>query len=289
MNSEAYRSRRSVLYMPGANERAMEKARQLPADAVIFDLEDAVAPEAKVDARSKAVTAATAGGYGSREVVIRVNAAGTPWVDADLKAAATSGCDAVLLPKVECASTIKAALRILDVAGAPEDLPVWIMTETPRGVLDLDSIIGDQPRLQAIVMGTSDLARDLRVSPLGDRPGLLQALSHSILAARAHGIDIIDGVHLALDDPEGFRRACEQGRELGFDGKSLIHPRQIEAANDVFGVSDAEAELAREIVTAWESARAEERGVTVVRGQLIEQLHVDDARRVLALHEATRI
>jgi citrate lyase subunit beta/citryl-CoA lyase len=289
MNSEPYRTRRSVLYMPGANARAMDKARQLAADALIFDLEDAVAPEAKNEARDQVLAALGAGGYGNREVVVRVNALDTPWADEDLKAAARSGCSAVLLPKVECASTISGALRVLEVAGAPADLPVWIMTETPRGVLNLDSIISEQPRLQAIVMGTSDLARDLRISAMGKRTGLLHALSHSVLVARAHGIDIIDGVHLALDDPEGYRLACEQGRELGFDGKSLIHPRQIETANEIFGVSDEAAELAREIVTAWESARAEERGITVVRGQLIEQLHVDDARRILALHKATRI
>ena len=289
MNSATYRPRRSVLYMPGANERAMKKARDLSADAVIFDLEDGVAPEAKVDARGKVLAALADGGYGHREVVIRVNALGTAWAEDDLRTAANSGCDAVLLPKVESAHTISEALIILDGAGAPADLPLWIMTETPRGVLNLDTLVTNQPRLRVIVMGTSDLARDLRVSPLGERTGLLHSLSQSVLVARAHGIDIIDGVHLALDDPDGYRLACEQGRELGFDGKSLIHPRQIETANEVFGVSEAAAELAREIVTAWASAHAEARGVTVVRGQLIEQLHVDDARRVLALHEATRI
>lgn len=288
MTATTFRPRRSVLYMPGSNQRALDKARELPADAVIFDLEDAVAPEAKADARRLAVAAVTAGGYGRREVAVRVNGADTPWWDDDLQAVARSGAAAVVLPKVESRSTIQGALRILANAGAPPELGIWIMTETPAGVLGLEDIIADQPRLRAIIMGTSDLARDLRVSPLGDRFGLLHSLGHCVLAARSAGVDIIDGVHLALDDTEGYRLACEQGRALGFDGKSLIHPRQIADANTVFGVSDEEVELAREIASAWDQARAEERGVTVVRGQLIEQLHVDDAHRVIELYEATR-
>jgi citrate lyase subunit beta/citryl-CoA lyase len=266
----------------------MEKARDLPADALIFDLEDAVAPEAKAAARDNVVAASHKGTYGKRELVIRVNGASTPWGNDDLKAVAHSAAAAVLLPKVEHAETVHNAIHVLEGAGAPADLGIWIMAETPRGVLNLDPILAGQPRLQAVVMGTSDLARDLRVSPLGERLGLIHALSHCVLAARARSVDIIDGVHLALDDTEGFRRACKQGRELGFDGKSLIHPRQIEIANACFGVTDEEVELAREIVTAWQIARTEKRGVTVVRGQLVEQLHVDDAHRVIALHEATR-
>lgn len=288
MPKQSFRPRRSVLYMPGNNARAMEKAQELAADVVIFDLEDAVAPEAKEEARRLAAAAAATGSYGAREVVIRVNGMTTPWSDDDLRAAAGSGVDAVLLPKVESRDAISGAARILDRAGAPATLGIWIMTETPAGVLGLEDIIRDQPRLRAVVMGTSDLARDLRVSPLGERPGLLAALGHSVLAARAHGVDIIDGVYLALDDADGYRRACEQGRALGFDGKSLIHPRQIAGANESFGVSEAEADRAREIVAAWDRARADGLGLTVVQGQLIEQLHVDDARRVIALHEATR-
>jgi len=287
MTARQFRPRRSVLYMPGSNTRAMEKARNLKADALVFDLEDAVAPETKVEARGLAAAAVRAGGYGDREVAIRVNGADTPWWDEDLQAVAASGADAVVLPKVEQAATIQGALRILDTAGAPDTLQVWIMTETPAGVLGLADIIADQPRLGLIIMGTSDLARDLRVSPLGDRLGLLHSLSHSVLAARAAGIDIIDGVHLALDDTGGYRLACEQGRELGYDGKSLIHPKQIADANEVYGVSEDEVERAREIAAAWEQARADERGLTVVRGQLIEQLHVDDAHRVIALYQMT--
>ncbi len=288
MNSKRHRARRSVLYMPGANARAMEKARSLPADALVFDLEDAVAPESKAVARELAVTAASAGGYGRREVAIRVNGLDTEWAADDVRAVATSGADAIVLPKVDDPATVHTAQQLLSAAGAPQGMQIWIMIETPRGVLDIERILAAHPNLGAIVMGTSDLARDLRVSPLGRRTGLLHALSHCVLAARAHGIDIIDGVHLALDDTEGYRLACEQGRELGFDGKSLIHPRQIDVANACFGVSAEQATRAQEIITAWEQARAAGHGLTVVRGQLIEQLHVDDARRVAALYEATK-
>lgn len=288
MTAASIRPRRSVLYMPGANTRALEKARELPADAVIFDLEDAVAPEAKSAARNNIVAALDQGGYGNREVVVRVNGLDTAWAEDDLRAVAGSSANAVLLPKVESPAAVQRAHELLRLAGAPDTMAIWIMTETPRGVLDLEPILAAQPAVQVVVMGTSDLARDLRVSPLGRRPGLLHALGQSVITARAYGVDIIDGVHLALDDTEGFQLACEQGRELGFDGKSLIHPRQIAIANACFGVTDAAAELAREIVTAWQAARADERGLTVVRGQLIEQLHVDDAQRVIALYEATR-
>lgn len=282
-----FRPRRSVLYMPGSNARALEKARELPADCLIFDLEDAVAPEAKESARDQVVAAIKAGGYGHREIIIRVNGLDTVWAQDDLRAAATAGADAVLLPKVESTTTITEAAAWLDDAGAPTDLPIWIMTETPRGVLDLDSIVAGQSRLQVIVMGTSDLARQMRITSDGDRTGLMYALGSCLLTARARGIDIIDGVHLALDDAEGLRIACQQGRELGFDGKSLIHPRQIAIANEHFGVSTAEAANARKIVAAWQAARKEGLGITVVDGRLVEQLHVEEAERVLAIIKAT--
>jgi len=283
-----FHPRRSVLYMPGSNGRALAKARELPADCLIMDLEDAVAPEAKAAARAEIAAALQTGGYGAREVVIRVNAANSPWVDEDLAMVARSRASAVLLPKVESAATIGQALHKLSAAGAPADLPVWIMIETPRGVLDLDQILRGQPRVAVVVMGTSDLAKDLRLPPGVGRTGLLHALGHCALAARAHGVDIIDGVHLALDDETGFQIACQLGRDQGFDGKSLIHPRQIAIANECFGVTAAEAEAAREIVAAWQAARSSGRGITVVRGQLIEQLHVDEAERLLALYSATQ-
>jgi len=286
MNSKI-RPRRSVLYMPGSNTRALEKARELAADCVILDLEDAVAPEAKATARVQVAAALRAGGYGHREKIVRINGLDSPWGETDLRALAKVGADAILLPKVESANTIKKASHILSDAGAPAGLAIWIMAETPRGVLDLDSIVANQPRLEVIVMGTSDLAKDLRLPPNGGRAGLSHALGHCILTARAHGLDIIDGVHLALDDPDGFLDACLQGRGLGFDGKSLIHPRQIPAANECFGISAAEIANAREIVSAWNLARQENSGITVVRGKLIEQLHVDAAERALALYAAT--
>jgi citrate lyase subunit beta/citryl-CoA lyase len=278
------RPRRSVLYMPGSNGRALAKARELPADCLIMDLEDSVAPEAKAAARAEIAAALQAGGYGRRQVVIRVNAPDSPWGADDLAMVARSGAAAVLLPKVETAATVDRALQLLSAAGAPTDLPIWIMAETPRGVLDLDRILTNQPRVAVVVMGTSDLAKALR---LPADSGLAHALGQCVLAARAHAVDIIDGVHLALDDETGFRVACQQGRGLGFDGKSLIHPRQIAVANECFGITAAAAKAAREIVAAWQVARNSGHGITVLNGQLIEQLHVDEAERILALHAAT--
>jgi citrate lyase subunit beta/citryl-CoA lyase len=283
-----FRPRRSVLYMSGSNTRALEKARDLPADCLIFDLEDAVAPEAKDTARSQVTATIRAGGYGQREIIIRTNAVETEWFTSDAAAVAASSVDAILLPKVESPAAIKEAIRQLSKAGAAADLPIWIMAETPRGVLDLDDIIAAEPRIRVIVMGTSDLAKEMRIQPSTDRTGLIHALGHCILTARAHGLDIIDGVQLALDDPDGLLAACQQGRDLGFDGKSLIHPRQIAPANEIFGISDAEAATAREIVHAWELARNEGQGITVLNGRLIEQLHVDEAERILAIHSATK-
>jgi citrate lyase subunit beta/citryl-CoA lyase len=286
MSSEI-RPRRSVLYMPGSNTRALEKARKLAADCIILDLEDAVAPEAKETARNQVHAALQMGGYGLRETVVRINGMNTPWGTDDLQMMATAGADAILIPKIESAATIEQAIHILDDAGAPAAMKLWVMAETPRGVIDLDNIVRNQPRLDVIVMGTSDLAKEMRLPKTGDRIGLSHALGHCLLTARAHGLDIIDGVHLTLDDSDGLLDACLQGRNLGFDGKSLIHPRQIPAANECFGISEAEAANAREIVNAWEAARKENKGITVVRGQLIEQLHVDAAERILAIFAAT--
>jgi citrate lyase subunit beta/citryl-CoA lyase len=273
--------------MPGSNARALEKARELPADCLIFDLEDAVAPEAKDAARSQVEATLRAGGYGRSELIVRSNGVDTEWFAADVAAVAACRPDAILLPKVESAAAVKEAGRQLANAGAPADLPVWIMTETPRGVLDLDRILAEHANIQVIVMGTSDLAMEMRIRPSADRAGLMHALGHCVLTARARGLDIIDGVHLALDDADGLRTACQQGRDLGFDGKSLIHPRQIAPANELFGVSEAEAANAREIVQAWETARNEGHGITVLNGHLIEQLHVDEAERLLAIYAAT--
>jgi citrate lyase subunit beta/citryl-CoA lyase len=280
------RPRRSVLYMPGANPRALDKARTLPADGLIFDLEDAVAPDAKVAARAQVCDAVRAGGYGAREIVIRVNGLATAWGHADLTAAATAGADAALIPKVESADMVREALAVLDEAGAPKDLPLWCMIETARGVLRAEAIADASPRVGCLVMGTSDLAKELGAAHTPLRLPMLTALGHCLLAARACGCAILDGVHLDLLDDEGLVAVCRQGAELGFDGKTLIHPKQIEAANLAFAPSERELALARRIIEAHREATREGKGVVVVDGRLIEQLHVDQAQRRVQLAEA---
>lgn len=280
------RPRRSVLYVPGANARALEKARSLPADAMIFDLEDAVAPEAKESARATIAAAFASGGYAPRELILRVNGLDTAWGRADLAAAATLPVDAVLLPKVESADRVRASLALLDAAGARPDLAVWCMVETPQGVLAAADIAGSSPRIGALVMGTSDLITDLHALPVRDRLPLVTALGLVLLAARAHGLAALDGVHLDLADADGFAAACRQGREFGFDGKTLIHPNQIAAANAAFAPSADEIERAGRIVAAHAEAKRAGKGVTTLDGRLIEALHAAEARRTLALAEA---
>jgi citrate lyase subunit beta/citryl-CoA lyase len=276
--------RRSVLYVPGNNARALEKARTLAADALILDLEDAVSPAAKAAARQAACAAA--GTYAGREAVIRVNGLDTPWGADDLIGAAVSGADAVLLPKIDDAQGLQAAARLLRQSSAPKDLALWVMAETPAAILNIAEITRADPALAVIVMGTSDLGKALRLPPDPLRSGLQAALGGCLLAARAAGLDILDGVFGELDNEAGFKEACLQGKALGFDGKTLIHPRQIAAANDIFGVSEAELTRAGRIVTAWEKAAADGQGIAVVDGQMIESLHVEEARRLLALHAA---
>jgi citrate lyase subunit beta/citryl-CoA lyase len=272
-----------VIYMPGANARALEKAKSLAADGLIFDLEDAVAPDAKADARGRVRDALRAGGYGARETVIRVNGLATPWGHADLAMAAGAGADAVLIPKVESADMVRQALAVLGEA-AP-DLPLWCMGETPRGVLRAEEI-ASAPRGGCRGMGTSDLARELQASHTAARLPMLGALGHCRLAARACGCAVLDGVHLDLQDAEGFRAVCRQGAELGFDGKTLIHPQQIEAANEAFAPSAAELAQARRIIEAHREAVRAGTGVVVVDGRLIEQLHVEQARQRVELAQA---
>ncbi len=282
---EAVRPRRSVLYVPGSNARALEKAAALPVDAVVLDLEDAVAPAAKDEARAT-VLAAVARGFGHREVALRVNVAGTPWAADDLAAAARSGADAVVLPKVEGAPAVREAERALAAAGAPPGLRLWCMIETPRGVLSVAEIAGASPRLACLVAGTSDLVKELRARHTPGRAEVLPSLSLVLLAARAHGLAALDGVHLDLSDDAGFEASCRQGRDLGFDGKTLIHPRTVEAANRIFSPSDEELAAARRIIQAHAEAEAAGKGVVVVDGRLVESLHVEEARRVVALAEA---
>ena len=280
------RPRRSVLYMPGANARALDKARSLPADALILDLEDAVAPDAKDLARRQVMEAVAQGGYGWREIVVRMNGLDTPWGLDDLNAIATSGAAAILVPKVETARQVHEVEALLDKAGASKDLAIWCMMETPKAVLNALEISGATPRLTTIVMGTSDLTKDLHARHTALRLPMLTALGLSLLEARAYNLTILDGVYLDLQDADGFRAACVQGLELGFDGKTLIHPSQVEPCNEVFAPSPAEVDTARRIIIAFREAEAAGKGVVVVDGKLVENLPVVGAERMVALADA---
>jgi citrate lyase subunit beta/citryl-CoA lyase len=281
------RPRRSVLYMPGSNVRAQEKAKNLPVDGVILDLEDATAPDRKAEARDIIrETLARRGEFGGRELIVRVNGLDTPWGYEDLVAMADAGADAILLPKVDSADAVRRAVAVLEAHGAPDSLAIWCMLETARGVLHAEEIAGAHPRVACFVMGTSDLARELNCAHTPLRLPMLTSLGLCLLAARAAGLAILDGVYLDLEDSEGFEASCVQGRELGFDGKTLIHPKQIEAANRAFAPSEDDVARARKIIEAWNAAKAEGKGVVVVDGRLVENLHVVMAERTLALHEA---
>jgi citrate lyase beta subunit len=286
--SQTVRPRRSVLYMPGANTRALEKARTLPADALIFDLEDAVAPEAKEAARTNVVLAAESKAYGKREIAIRCNGLGTPWGEADIEAIAKSGADAILVPKVESATQVTHVVSLLDTAGAPTDMAVWAMMETPKGILRAEEIAAAHPRLGLFVMGTNDLVKDMRARHTPMRLPMITALGIGMLAARAHGLAILDGVYNDIQDTAGFRAVCQQGLEMGFDGKTLIHPSQVEPCNEIFAPSAAELETAGKIVAAFKAAQAEGKGVVTVDGRMIENLHVEQAERALALASAIK-
>ena len=282
----AIRPRRSILYMPGSNARALEKARGLPADGFIFDLEDAVAPDAKELAREQVCAAAQSGAYGGRELVIRANGLDTPWGRDDLAAAAQAAPDAVLIPKVDGPDDIRAAEDILAAAGAPDTTAVWAMMETPRGMLHAEAIAASSARLACLVVGTADLVKDLRAEHTADRLPVLPSLGLCVLAARAHGLAVLDGVFIQLDDMDGFTAECVQGRELGFDGKTLIHPKQVAAANDVFAPGQEAVDHARSMIAAYAQAEAEGRGVAVLDGRMVEKLHVENAHRLVALAEA---
>lgn len=280
------RPRRSVLYMPGSNARAMEKGKSIAADGLILDLEDAVAPDAKQEARRQVVAAVQGGGYGQRELLVRVNGLNSPWGYEDLQAAATSGADGVLLPKVESADTVRQADAILTGAGAPAGLALWCMMETPMGILNAKEIAGASPRMGGFVMGTSDLTKDLHALHTRERFPMLTSLALCLLAARAYGLAILDGVYLDLNDDAGFAASCRQGVELGFDGKTLIHPKTVAATNTAFAPSEEDIATARRLITAHAAAAAEGKGVVVVDGKLVENLHVENARRLVALADA---
>lgn len=266
---------RSVLYIPGSKDRALDKARGLPVDAIIFDLEDAVAVEEKPAARTLLAETLKAGGYGGRFRIVRVNGFDTPWGRDDVAAIAGAGADAVLLPKVETTAQLD------DLAAAIPDVPLWAMMETPKGILNAAALAA-HPRLEGFVMGTNDLAKELGCRFRPDRLALTASLTHCLLAARADGIVAVDGVYNAFKDEAGLKAECEQGRDLGFDGKTLIHPAQIAIANAAFAPTEAEIDLARRQIAAFEEAERAGQGVAVVDGRIVENLHIVTARETLA-------
>ena len=280
---------RSMLYMPGSNLRALEKAKSLPVDALIFDLEDSVAPDQKHLAREQVAQAAieaNSGTYGKRQIIIRSNSLDSDWGEDDLRAAAAAKPDGILLPKINSATDIHAAQLILEESGLSDKTRIWVMMETPLSILHAEEIAGASPRLAGLVMGTSDLVKDIHGQHTPMRLPVIASLNLCVLAARAHRLIIMDGVYLDLGNTDGFTQACEQGLEFGFDGKTLIHPKQLEGANSVFAPSDAELEFSNRIIAAHAEAEAQGQGVVLVDGKLIENLHVQDAHRIVALNQA---
>lgn len=286
------RPRRSVLYMPGANDRALEKARSLPADAVILDLEDSVAPDAKVEARNKVVEAVREGGYGRREVIIRPNALETAWGTADILAAASAAPDAILIPKVQHPGDIISAAKILKSVNAPERTRLWAMMETPLSILHAAEIAatGADPenRLVCLVMGTNDLLKESRARALHDRFAVVPWLALTIVAARGYGLDIIDGVYNDFKDEQGFRNECEHGRTLGMDGKTLIHPSQVMPCNEIFSPTDAEVDWSKKIIRAFDEPGNSSKGVITVDGKMVERLHLVQAQRTVAIANSVK-
>ncbi|HKZ96942.1 MAG TPA: CoA ester lyase [Hyphomicrobiaceae bacterium] len=286
------RPRRSVLYMPGANERALEKAKALQADALILDLEDSVAPEAKPDARDKVSAAVKEGGYGRRELVIRPNALETAWGTADILAAAEAAPDAILVPKVAHPGDIISAAKILKSVHAPDKTRLWAMMETPQAILHAREIaaVGADPenRLTCLVMGTNDLLKESRARALHNRFAVVPWLAMTIVAARAYGLDVIDGVYNDFKDEKGFRDECEHGRTLGMDGKTLIHPSQVAPCNEIFSPSDEEVQWSRKIIAAFDRPENARKGVITVDGKMVERLHLVQARRTVAITNAVK-
>lgn len=284
------RPRRSALYMPGSNARALEKAREIAADVLILDLEDAVAPEAKAEARARVCTAVTAGGYGRRELVIRVNGVGTPWFSEDMAAAVEAKPQAILVPKVSSPETLHEIGHRLNGLWADPAIAVWAMIETPLAILDVERIAraarDPVTRLACFVMGTNDLAKETRARFVPGRAPMLPWLTSALLAARAHGIDILDGVYNDIKDEAGFQAECAQGRDLGFDGRTLIHPSQVAVANAVFAPDEAELAKARAIIAAFDLPENAGKGAIQLDGRMVERLHAEMARRTVALAEA---
>ncbi|MEJ7796114.1 MAG: CoA ester lyase [Nocardioides sp.] len=280
-----FRPRRSILYMPGSNARALEKAKTIPCDGLILDLEDAVAPDDKPAAREAACAAAASGEYGARELTIRVNGADTDWHADDLAAACAAGPDAIVVPKVD---SVDAVLRLVDAMAAhdaPDHTTLWAMLETPYAMLHAEEIAGAADRLTVLVMGTNDLVKELYAEHVPGRQPVLAGLGLAVLAARATGKIILDGVYNDVKNEDGFLAECRQGREMGFDGKTLIHPGQVGGANEAFAPSEQAVEDARGILEAWQARSS---GVVTYRGRMIENLHVESAQRTLQIHDAIR-
>ncbi len=284
-DSPALRVRRSVLYMPAANARALEKAQDLDADVLIFDLEDAVAPDAKEQAREQAVSAVASGAYGHRELTIRCNGLDTPWGADDLAAIAAAAPSAVVVPKVSSAAHVDELVAHLDAANAAAALPIWAMIETPDGITNVDAIAA-HPRVEVLVMGTNDMVRELRAQMVPGRHPLLPHLASALLAARRHAKMALDGVYNDVKDPDGFATECAQGFEMGFDGKTLIHPSQLEPCNTQWSPSDDDINHARRVIDAFAEAQADGRGVVTVDGRMIENLHVANATYLLTVADA---
>jgi len=282
------RPRRSVLYMPGSNARALEKAKSLPADGLILDLEDAVAPDAKDQAREQVCAAVQAGGYGKREVIIRINGIETEWGLEDLKAAVAAGPDAILVPKVDSAQILRAVDKIAREEGASEDMLLWAMMETPLALLRAEEIAetGADTRLAAFVLGTNDLAKELHCVQTQTREPMMTALSLALLAGRAYGLAVIDGVFNSIQDTDGFVRACRQGLEFGFDGKTLIHPSQVEPCNRVFSPEPSAVAWSRRIIDEFEKPENAQKGVVQIDGKMVERLHAEDAKRLVQIADS---
>jgi citrate lyase subunit beta/citryl-CoA lyase len=279
------RPRRSVLYMPAANERALEKAKSIASDALIFDLEDAVSPESKDAARDNAVKAASSGEYGKREITIRCNGLDTPWGAADIAAAAKSCASSIVIPKVGNAAMIDEVSKHLDAAGAPAEMKIWAMVETPSAIFNAREIAA-HPRVAVLVMGTNDLVKELHAVQVPGRAPVISHLATALLAAREADKPILDGVYNDIKNAEGFRAECVQGMQMGFDGKTLIHPDQVAVANEVWAPGEAEVEHAHRVIEAFNTARAEGKGVVQLDGKMIENLHVANAERLIAIASA---
>jgi len=281
----AQRPRRSALYMPAANERALEKAKGISTDAIIFDLEDAVSPDSKDIARTQAIAAVNSGEYGKRELTIRCNALATPWGHADVAAAAKACVSAVVIPKINSVAEVNEVSAALDAAGAPKEMMIWAMIETPTAIFDCREIAA-HPRVPVLIMETNDLAKELRAAQVPGRAPLYPSLHTALLAAREAGKTILDGVYNDIKNADGFRAECIQGAEMGFDGKTLIHPDQVGVANDVWSPSEAEVEHARKVIAAFDEALAAGKGVVQLDGRMIENLHVANAQRSIAIADA---